>query len=73
MLAPHFRDDPVAALFCIPVPLGYSEWYRVLVAFKAAGGDDQAAREWSASGEGFSESSFRALPNDFAALGRKSC
>ncbi|WP_321961729.1 PriCT-2 domain-containing protein [Paraburkholderia sp. J7] len=59
MNSTRYRDDPVAALFSIPTPLDYLPWVRILTAFKAAGGSEFAAREWSESGEGYNERVFR--------------
>jgi len=48
-----------SALTAIPTPADRDTWYKLLMAYKAAGGDQDTADQWSQRGEGYDPRSFR--------------
>lgn len=48
-----------SALNAIPTPADRDTWYKLLMAYKAAGGDQDTADQWSQRGEGYNVRDFR--------------
>ena len=48
-----------SALNAIPTPADRDTWYKILMAYKAAGGDQDTADQWSQRGDGYDPRSFR--------------
>lgn len=48
-----------SALNAIPTPADRDTWYKLLMAYKAAGGDMDTADQWSQRGEGYNVRDFR--------------
>lgn len=53
-------SNPTDALYSLDPNCGRDDWVKILMSFKSAGGDMDAAENWSAQGDTFNPQAFRA-------------